>query len=71
MIIDHDMEPNKRYWHKIKGMNCRMIAFQAPLGTSQLFFINERNRIFSKYQELLSNINVIEFDNYLLNNDPP
>ena len=69
------MDPDKRYWHKIKCMNYSMTAFQAVLGISQLskldFFINDSNRIFSKYQELLSNINAIEFDNYLLNNDPP
>lgn len=75
LIRDHGMDPDKRYWHKIQGMNCRMTAFQAALGISQLskldFFINDRNRIFSKYKELLSNIEFIELDNHLLNNDPP
>ena len=55
---NHGMTKEKRYWHQVVGYNFRMTNIQAAVGLAQLErideFISRREKIETKYRELLS-----------------
>lgn len=41
ILRDHGMNPEKRYWHEVAGLNYRMTNIQAAIGVSQLKVFDE------------------------------
>ncbi|MBL4759360.1 MAG: DegT/DnrJ/EryC1/StrS family aminotransferase, partial [Mariprofundaceae bacterium] len=59
---------DKHYWHEIPGHNFRLTNFQAAMGVAQLetkdLICSERQRVYNKYKELLSNVEGLDFQVY-------
>jgi len=60
ILRDHEMRPEKRYWHEVVGFNYRMTNLQAALGVAQLekidAFIRRKREIAETYNSILKDV---------------
>lgn len=60
ILLNHGMDPNKKYWHKQVGFNYRLTNLQAAVGLAQLekinWLLNKRTKIANLYNYLLKDI---------------
>ena len=65
ILRNHGMREGKRYWHDVPGYNYRLTNMQAALGCAQLETvdkrIDEKNRVYRRYVENLSDLPAVEF----------
>ena len=61
LLRSQGVDPNKRYWHVIRGYNFRMTNMQAAIGLGQLeniaWHIAERRRVANTYKRLFEEYN--------------
>jgi perosamine synthetase len=64
-LRSHGMRENRRYWHDMVGYNYRLTNLQAAMGCAQLekykWIINQKKRIYRRYQKNLSDVPGINF----------
>ena len=64
LIVNHGMNPKKKYYHEIVGNNFRMTNIQASIGVAQIQKIKklflERKKIVTQYNNYFKNIKNIE-----------
>jgi len=65
ILRNHGMREGKRYWHDVAGYNYRLTNMQAALGCAQLEtvekIIDQKNRVYRRYVENLSDLPGVEF----------
>jgi perosamine synthetase len=64
LIVNHGMNPKKKYYHEIVGNNFRMTNIQASIGVAQIKKIKklllERKKIVTQYNNYFKNIKDVE-----------
>lgn len=64
LIVNHGMNPKKKYYHEIVGNNFRMTNIQASIGVAQIKRIKrlllERKKIVTQYNNYFKNIKNVE-----------
>ena len=64
LLMNHGMDPKRRYWHLEPGFNFRMTNMQAAIGLAQMErienFLEQRNALAERYHEGLASLDWLE-----------